>query len=485
VICSAYDGTLFSGYYYDNSGIAYISIMKSTDAGKNWTLFFNDGVGMGNCIFTCVDLAVIGNTAESLKLLLGGVYVDTTKFGGGAFIAKISGQTGQNEGYLLLNGIGRINDLSISTDYPNTAGGSSPFSVGVLYSFNGTLADSVVFYSSGDGGVTLGNRQVVATTGNFFHKVRLAYGSSPGFPGGRYYAVWEEQDYATSESGHIYTAHSEPGFNSPFTAPVCLDCNYSDLSKRCRNPVIACLNGNTDNDSSNITEAIVFENFQIPGNNYNITGFYNKTAATSDNFSRMNITQSPGHEVQPGICYNYFDSVFMLTYYDVQNKKLPFLKNSVDLTEPEEWTIISPGYNDNPNLASPYPMVILNFEKQSGAVVWCAERSGGNGAVMYDAEYIYYTGLPKNNTSESVNLLGVSPNPCTDRATILFELKKSSPVTIDLLAITGKFIGTITDQEYPPGVTEVGFDVSDLPAGVYIIRLTTDNGVGVRRMVKE
>ena len=485
VICSTYDGTLFAGYYYDNSGIAYVSIMKSSDAGKNWTLFFNDGLGIGNCIFTRVDLAVIGSTEETLKLLLGGVFVDTTKDGGGAFIAKINGLTGQNEGYLLLNSMGRINDLSIATDFPNSAGGSNPFSVGVLYSYNGTLTDSVVFYSSGDGGLTLGNRQVVAATGNYFHKVKLTYGYSPAFPTGRYYAAWEEQDYASSESGHIYTAHSDPNFNSPFTIPVCLDCNHADLSKRCRNPVIACLNGNNDNDSLNITETVIFENFKIPGNNYDLTGFYNKRAANNDNFLRMNITQTPENEVQPGICYNHFDSTFMLTYYDVQNKKLPFLKNDFNLTEPEEWTVLSSGYNDNPNLANPYPMVILNFEKQSGAAVWRSERSGGNGAIMYDAEYIYYTGLPENNGSESVQLFGVHPNPCTDQATIVFELKKASPVTIDLYSIMGMQIRTITNREHRPGVNEIETAVSDLPPGVYIIRLTADSGVGVRKIVKE
>jgi hypothetical protein len=82
----------------------------------------------------------------------------------------------------------------------------------------------ITFYSSSNGVMSFDNTKVVATTSNsYFHKVALNYGRSPSWSTGRYFAVWEAQAGQTSTIGHIYTAHSEPDFNSAFTKPVCID----------------------------------------------------------------------------------------------------------------------------------------------------------------------------------------------------------------------------------------------------------------------
>ena len=469
-LCSAFNGWLYSTYSYDKNGIAHISIMQSQDDGKTWALFFDGSLGLHNCIFTKIEMIAAGNVEDELKIFLGGIYYDTLSQGGGMFVIRINGITGIKEGTVYDNTSGEIKDIALATDYPHPAYNSNPFSVGFLCSTKHTT-DSVVFRSSSNGGVFFDNYRVLAAGQGYFHNVDLSYSYSPTYPNGQYFATWEQKDDHDSEYGHLYASHSSPNFNSPFTVSVCLDCPDPDLSNKCSNPVISCISGNSDNDSLNITEVILFENINSQGNK-DITGFYNRKAATGNNFLRMNIAQGTSDQFQPDICYNQFDSAFMATYYDEPDQKLPFIKNNHSLVNPEGWSFASHGYNDNPNLINPDPKVILNYEKQSGAAVWRAERSTGKGAAMYDAEYIYYTGLTENNSTKSPLNLKVFPNPCSSFITIEFELEKNDNTTIILYDLLGQPVRKCCDQNFAPGKHKIKSNISDLPPGTYMVKFT-------------
>ena len=166
----------------------------------------------------------------------------------------------------------------------------------------------------------------------------------------------------------------------------------------------------------------------------------------------------------------------MVTFYDSTTQKLPFLLNNFNLTHPDSWQWVTTGYNDDSNLASPYPKVVLDLSKEQGAVVWAKEGTSGNGIALFDAPYSTYTGVSGHSTGSSANLIGIYPNPSNTTIKIAFELKIAGNVTIGVMDIMGQTIGTVTDQVYSPGKHVVKYDVSNLPDGNYLYKF------GIKRL---
>jgi hypothetical protein len=466
--CSAFNGWLYAVYSYPIGIEQAIAVLKSTDNGINWEL-----LGEGGTVFasstTRVDIIACGNSNDNLKLFVGYVYFIDALNTGGAYVIRYKAEPFGYEDELLKQDGGIIKDLALSSDYMYPCVNSNPHSIGVLFSRKGVI-DTLVFRSSSNGGMSLDSRHKIATSSNFFHKVSLNYGRSPSWNSGRYFAAWEEQTSQTSTVGHIYIAHSEPNFDSSFTRPICLDSLDPSLINKVRNPAIACQYSNADNDSANLTEVVLFEKYKPASTDFDVAGFYNVQATTTSHFRPLNIAATPNNELQPDICFNPYNSKFMVTYFDSTDKKLPFLTNDVNLTSPNSWNVISQGYNDNSNLVAPYPKVKVNFGLQDGMNAWISEGTGGNGIALFDAPYSTYTGVAGNSIGSSVRLYGSYPNPCNNAIKIVFGQKNAGRVTINVMGIMGQSLGTVTDQNYPAGKHVVQFDVSNLPDGNYLYK---------------
>ena len=470
-VCSAFNGWLYASFGYFKQNKQWIDFYRSTDNGKTWNIFLTSQY-LPTIIK--IELVTSGNTLENLKLFTGIVYKDTVS--GHCYVDLMvhNGVTGEGIASFWVDSY-QIHDLALSSDYLFPAASSSPNSIAFLYTKTEYDLDYLVFCSSSDGGLSIDNTYTVATSQKYLGKVDLSYGYSLSYNSGRYFAVWEEKEGPDSELGHIYTSHSDPNFNSPFTIPVCIDSLDASAINQCRNPVVACQYSDADNDSANITQVVLFEKFNSSYQKYGVSGGYNLRAASNKHFKMLNVSASGNNELQPDIAFNPYDSTFMATYFNSTTLKLPFVTKNFNMVNPGSWTIVSPGYNDNPNLAVPNPRVALNFEKRVGATVWSAERPGGNGASMFDAVYIYYTGTPGNDQTDSYGLFRVYPNPCSNQVTITFELKKTGKVTIELFNLIGQPIEIITDQTYPAGRYELKRDVTNLPAGNYLCTFKTDD----------
>lgn len=316
--------------------------------------------------------------------------------------------------------------------------------------------------------MSLDSWHVVATTSSHYHKVALAYGRSPSWSSGRYFAVWQEQDEIISSLGHIYTAHTNPDFNSPFTTPINLDSLNPVNINKCKNPTIACQYNNVDNDSSNLTEVVLFDKYNQSNQKYDLTGYYNLQATNHSKFKKLIISDSLHNNIQPDINFNPYDSTFMVTYFDSTTQKLPFLINNYNLINPNQWEVLSTGYNDSSNLSAPYPKVVLNMGQQQGADVWAAEGTGGHGIAMFDAQYSTYTGIAGNNKTDDSQSFRVFPNPCNSNITIYFDLQKPENVTISLYNLMGQREGIITDQYYQPGKHQLNCNITNLSPGSYL-----------------
>ena len=467
-LCSAYNGWLYSIYTYNKNGSDYLAIVQSTNNGISWTVLYDEiGTGFPNLRIEKIDAVVLGNSVPTLKIFLGLLFHDTiynTKF---AYLSPFNINTLFFEDQLLpLPTSALIKDIAIASDNIFPATNSDPNSLGAVCSLKGVY-DSIVFYSSSNGGISLDSKVYMASTSKHFGKVALAYGRSPSYPEGRYFAAWEEKENESSAVGHLYTAHSEPYFNSQFTSPVVVDSLDSTTINLVRNPVISCQSSDADNNNANLTEVILFEK-QVPGENrFDIAGVFNLQAASTSNFQQLSFDTIPHNKLQPDINFNPFDSTFMATFYDSTLQKLPLVKNSFNITNTGSWDIVTPGYNDDGNLSSPRPKVKLNYGNHLRAVTWKSDRADKTGQAMFDAQYIYYTGIPGNQQVYGSNYFHVYPNPCSDKVTFEIDLNNSERGNIEISDLTGRAVHKIPDQIFPEGKSKMTIDVLNYSPGCY------------------
>lgn len=488
-ICSAFNGWLYAAYWVkevgSNVASMQLTIMKSEDSGMNWDVLRTILTGGPREIFSSFKIAVCGNDLTNLKLFLGLIYYDTLYHSGTVVVPRFNGITGETETDILNDQSVDAHDIDIATDYNYPASNSDPGSFAILYSKHQGSTDSLIFYSSSNGGMTLNNHRVVSKSSDQFQfrKVALNYGRSSSYIDGQYFAAWELISINNSDFDHIYTAHSELNINGPFTNKVCLDSIDLSTINKCKNPVICCQFGGFDNDSSNMTEVILAENQDISNNYYKVVGFYNRNAATSNHFTKFNLTSTAHYETQPWINFNPYDSTFMVTYFDSTNKKLPFLTNDVNLANPNSWNIVSQGYNDNSSLVAPYPKVKLNFGQQEGMNVWISEGTNSNGIAMFDAPYSTYSGSSEINTDFKSILYGAYPNPCSTEVTIWFEIQNPEKVTTTLYDISNHILKISTSQTCQAGRGVVKFDISTLSPGCYFYSLSSDKFSGSGKVI--
>lgn len=76
------------------------------------------------------------------------------------------------------------------------------------------------------------------------------------------------------------------------------------------------------------------------------------------------------------------------------------------------------------------------------------------------------------------------PNPCSGAVRLRYQISDIGYLTLDLYSISGLKIGRLMNEKRMPGTYDMEVDLSDLPAGVYFFRLTTDEGMEMAKVVK-
>lgn len=91
---------------------------------------------------------------------------------------------------------------------------------------------------------------------------------------------------------------------------------------------------------------------------------------------------------------------------------------------------------------------------------------------------------PRPAAVEAQESLSAYPSPTTGPATIEFEAAKAGKSTLDIIDMNGRLVKTIFNENVVAGQTySVDFDGSDLPNGIYITKLTTDNNIVVGKIM--
>lgn len=80
-------------------------------------------------------------------------------------------------------------------------------------------------------------------------------------------------------------------------------------------------------------------------------------------------------------------------------------------------------------------------------------------------------------------IYGVYPNPFNSTATVLYNLPFETEVTAKLYNINGSEVSTLLHQNLHVGMHQIILNGSDMPAGLYLLRLETDQNTIIRKVV--
>jgi photosystem II stability/assembly factor-like uncharacterized protein len=123
--------------------------------------------------------------------------------------------------------------------------------------------------------------------------------------------------------------------------------------------------------------------------------------------------------------------------------------------------------------------------------VWCAGSTGGSTGYtgrLYRARIALPSGTTHAGSGYderplAFDLLANYPNPFNGSSVVTFRLPSASHVTLRVFDILGHEVARPLDEWTPAGESEVRFDASLLPSGVYFYQINWSGRVATRKMV--
>lgn len=474
-VCSAFNGWLYAvqSYVYNNY-IGY-SLLRSEDNGISWTTISTMQSTSASVRIIDYNILACGKSEAELKVYLSYIVLGAFGVTAGINLDKHNGITGQFENTLLLmsphEGQMEYQDLKLVSNTQVVPEGF-PYNIGVAYSvscFPTTGSDSLVFISSDNGGFSMNHRQVIdIDNSKEIRNLTIAYGNSPSFPTGKYFLAYEKVNDLAETNGHIYSTSTISDLSGPFSTPVCLDCNFPEVSNRCSKPAISCSYNTTDNNSGNITSAIVYQKDPNSGTGSDVSGFYNLLAATGDSYQLMDLRTTSNNEIQPDITFNPYTNEFFSVYFDSTSISLGSQSKNFNFINPNSWSTISTKFNDSINIIAPYPRVAISEEMEKPIYVWNSEISNGLGRSMFDAEYSTYTGDRTVKPPDELIDIKVYPNPCDQSLTLIIPANRLPITGIVIHDQLGNLVfSEKINESCPSGSNRYEIDTSTIKNGLY------------------
>jgi len=108
----------------------------------------------------------------------------------------------------------------------------------------------------------------------------------------------------------------------------------------------------------------------------------------------------------------------------------------------------------------------------------------------FEATTVHTTGLHRDHTAteqenalpSSYELLQNYPNPFNPSTTIRFDLPETANVLLQIYSVDGRLVDTMLDQRMPAGSHHVDINLSMLPSGNYLYRLTAGSYTASKTM---
>ncbi len=163
--------------------------------------------------------------------------------------------------------------------------------------------------------------------------------------------------------------------------------------------------------------------------------------------------------------FGTFNNVLRVRKVEITKDSLNFMgMPDVNVSQTESYSWYRAGFHS--------PLMTINYD-----------TSGSGTLYVSDAKYyrgILTTGV--KDVASNVTTLNVYPNPATDNVTFGFDVT-GTPAATNLMVFdaTGRVVNTINGSSLKTGKNEVSINVSNLPAGMYIVRLQGDGAAASAR----
>lgn len=184
------------------------------------------------------------------------------------------------------------------------------------------------------------------------------------------------------------------------------------------------------------------------------------------------------------------DVVWLDTRVDPDGGVLSALFYSYSMDQGSTWAInkqlsdmFDPhvGWPQQEKMGDYYHMV----SDEGGAHLAWASTLNGEQDVYY--AYIEPEAVGINDLTEESSNISVSnyPNPFVDKTTIRYSLNTEQIVRLAIYDIFGKEVSVVLNEVQTPGIHTIQYSNAELPAGIYICKMTAGKYVKSARMVKQ
>jgi len=167
------------------------------------------------------------------------------------------------------------------------------------------------------------------------------------------------------------------------------------------------------------------------------------------------------------------------TYVHI-NSPIQFTDHSLGLLSSWEWDFDNNGVVDD-TVRNP----IYAYSQAGEYTVKLSVSDGANNATEIKENYITVIssiGIEEDaNNSLSIELY---PNPSSGLTHLKYQVNAVCITKIDLYTLSGKRVRNLVNEGKIPGEYEIEIDVSDLPAGIYILKAMMEDAVVRQKFVK-
>ncbi len=178
--------------------------------------------------------------------------------------------------------------------------------------------------------------------------------------------------------------------------------------------------------------------------------------------------------IKPNYSYNMGDT--MIYGNDTSRAKDPV--NKISAFQP---LVMVPQSNLESTKFFNYALVNWSFVRYNGAnTFYQPTNSPGNQRwYLFSGFHVNYFNLGnKRFENTGADISNVYPNPAAKNSDLMVQvkLKQASDVAVDIFNVQGQKVKTITKQHFAAGTSNISFNVAELPAGSYFVRMSGSFG---------
>jgi hypothetical protein len=111
-------------------------------------------------------------------------------------------------------------------------------------------------------------------------------------------------------------------------------------------------------------------------------------------------------------------------------------------------------------------------------------NGGGNNIYIDDIKIFDPTTVGINEVNKRALNYEVYPNPMDNQLNIEFNLLEKTTIMGEIFDVGGRKVKTLFSNDYSLGTHKLGFDTSDLNAGLYFVKITLEGESFTKRVIK-